>query len=308
MLNIFRSSMYLTAFRALLPGAVLLALAVPVASSYGQQPKPRDDRPAPLAILSIIPSQAEPGMSVTLYGSGFTDSTRAFLGNLESQTNVEGPKQLSFAIPDLAPGLYGLYLRREDGSTSKVYRFSVTPRTPIISTISPDTILACSHAGEREARIIGSNFLESSQVFFDGAVIKSRFASSDTLLIHVPQVAGGLHNVQVKNPGGTASSSVALFIDSKPEISGITQGDEFVNYYNLIIEGRNFQNKSTVVVEGKSMTPASANSYDRERVIYVDCNRIIYQRYPYDTAVKSFSVQIINPSGEASSLVQVSAP
>jgi hypothetical protein len=308
MFHVLRKFNHLKAFRALPAGAALLALATSFVPAYGQQAKEQEDRPVSLAILSIIPSQAEPGMIVTLYGSGFTDSTRAFLGNLESQTSVDGPKQLSFAIPDLAPGLYGLYLKREDGATSKVYRFSVTPRTPHISSISPDSILSCAAADEREAQIIGTNFQQGSQVLFDGAVIRSRFASSDTLLISVPQVPGGLHNIQVKNPGGTVSSPVALFIDSKPEITSVTQGDEFVNYYNLIIDGRNFQSNSTVVVEGKSMTPAAVNWADREKVVFVDCNRIIYQRHPYDTAVKSFDVQVINPSGEASSVVQVSAP
>lgn len=286
--------------------AALLMLAA--APAFGQQANDREVRPAPLAILSIIPSQAEPGMIVTLYGSGFTESTRAFLGNLESQTSVDGPKQLSFAIPDLAPGLYGLYLKREDGAASKVYRFSVTPRTPSISSVSPDSILSCASGSEREVRITGTNFQQGTQVLFDGAVIQSRFLSGDTLLLPVPQVAGGQHNIQLRNPGGTVSSAVALFIDSKPEISGISQGEDFVNYYNLIIDGRNFQSNSTVVVEGKSMTPASVNWADREKVIFVDCYRIIYQRHPYDSAVKSFNVQVINPTGEASSVVQVSAP
>jgi len=104
------------------------------------------------------------------------------------------------------------------------------------------------------------------------------------------------------------SSSLALFIDSKPEITGIIQGENYVTYYNLIIEGRNLQSNSQVVVEGKSMTPASVNPSDREKVIYVGCNRIIYQRYPYDSAEKNFTVQILNANGESSSVVEVSAP
>ncbi|MCK7509832.1 MAG: hypothetical protein MZV70_41255 [Desulfobacterales bacterium] len=34
-------------------------------------------------------------------------------------------------------------------------------------------------------------------------------------------------------------------------------------------------------------------------MIYVDCNRIIYQRYPYDSAVKSFTLRVLNPNGGA---------
>ena len=274
----------------------------------GQTSEIRGERPKSVTILSIIPSQAEPGMSVTLYGSGFSEATRVLLGALEAQTTVQGPKQLSFEIPDLAPGLYGLFVQREDGVVSKGYRFSVTPRTPVVTSLTPDKIFACTPNEERQVQISGENFLKGSQVLIDGAVIRSRFESTESISVHIPQIVGGLHAVQVKNPGGTLSSSLALIIDSKPVITSVTQGEDYVNYYDLIIEGRNLQSNSTVVVEGKSMIPASANRADRERVIYVDCNRIIYQRYPYDSAVKSFTLQVLNPNGESSSVVQVSAP
>ncbi len=292
----------------------LIVLAVLVMSialtglACGQLTGSRDGRTVPVTIISIIPAQAEPGMRVTLFGSGFSDGTRVLLGPLEAQTFVQGPKELSFEIPDLSPGLYGLFVRREDGTVSKGYRFSVTPRTPIVTSLTPDKIFACTPDNERVVQISGGNFLQSSQVLFDGAVIKSRFGSSDSLSILIPRIASGLHTVQVKNPGGTLSSSLALFIDSKPEITGVTQGENYVNYYDLIIEGRNLLSNSTVVVGGKSMTPAEVNPVEREKVIYVNCNRIIYQRYPYDSAEKSFTVQVINPNGESSSVVQVSAP
>lgn len=285
-----------------------LAFSAITGPACGQQPKTREDRTAPPAILSIIPSQAEPGMNVTLYGSGFTDTTRAFMGNTEAATIIDSPKQLSFEIPDMAPGLYGLYLRRDDGAISKVYRFSVTPRTPSVTAVSPDRVYACNDTGAREVQISGDNFQAGSQVLFDGAVIKSRFSSSESLSIVAPQVAGGLHTIQVKNPGGTLSSSIGIFIDSKPEITGISQGEYYVNYYNLIIDGRNFQSNSTVVVEGKSMTPSSVNWADRENVVYVSCNRIIYRRHPYSSDIKNFTVQVINSNGETSSVMQVSAP
>lgn len=288
--------------------ASMLMLITLLGIAAGQPPGMREERSVPVTILSIIPSQAEPGMSVTLYGSGFSNETHVLLGPLDAQTSVLSPKQLSFEIPDLAPGLYGLFVRREDGVVSKGYRFSVTPRTPAVTSLSPDKIFACSTNDEREVQISGANFLKSSQVLFDGAVIKSRFESTEALFFQTPRLAGGLHTVQVKNPGGTISSSLALFIDSKPEITGVRQGENYVNYYNLIIEGRNLQSNSTVVVEGKSMTPASVNPSEREKVIYVNCNRIIYQRYPYDSAVKSFTVQVLNVNGESSSVVQVSAP
>jgi hypothetical protein len=301
-----------TNFRFLPLLAVLaILLAYQPTEGYGedQSAVTQGEKKGPIGILSIIPSQAEPGVSVTLYGSGFTPTTRAFLGNSEIRTHVDNAKQLGFDVPDLAPGVYGLYIRREDGATSKVYKFSVTPRTPVVTSVVPDRLFACSSGSEREVSVYGGNFSERSQILFDGAIVRSRFISRDTLSLTIPRVAGGQHTIQVQNPGNTLSSVLAMFIDSKPEITGVSRGESFVTYYNLVIDGQNFQSNSRVVVDGKNLSAAPVvNLGDRERVVYVSCNRIIYERHPYSSDVKSFTVQIINPNGEESSAVQVSEP
>lgn len=295
-----------------LAAAILAALFTLSLTAYGltagNNSKVQNGRTVPVTILSIIPSQAEPGSSVTLYGSGFTDKLRAFLGNTEVTTKVIGPKQLVFQIPALSPGLYALYIRRNDGMTSKVYNFSVIPLKPVVDGVSPDRVLACATGQDREVEIIGSNFQERSRVLFDGAIIKSRNMSQDAISIEVPRVAGGLHNIQVKNPGDALSSVLALFIDSQPEIISVSQGDESVNYYNLIIEGKNFQTTSVLLVDGKRLSASSPNMNERERVLFQDCNRLVYERHPYDTTPKSFTVQVLNVDGQESSVVQVTAP
>ena len=277
----------------------------------------------PINVLSIIPSQGEPGTTVILYGTGFTQDTSVFLGNMELRAAVTGPRQLSFEIPALNQGLYALYLMREDGTYSKPYNFSVLPLKPIATSLSPDTIYACSTNREREVTISGKNFQQGSQIMFDGAAIKSRFSSSEAISFITPQVADGLHQVQVRNPEDTFSSVLGLAIDGRPEITGVTQGEESVNHYNLIIDGRNFMQNSTLVVmedssteqntsnptiDIKRISSLSANPVDREQLVYVNCNRIIYQRYPYSTTLKSFRIQVVNPGAGESSLVSVSAP
>ena len=51
-----------------------------------------------------------------------------------------------------------------------------------------------------------------------------------------------------------------------------------------------------------------ASATDRERAIFSNCTQLIYQRYPYSTTPKNFTVQVLNPGGEESSMVRVSAP
>lgn len=272
------------------------------------QAKTAQTRQPPINILSIIPAQGEPGISVTLYGSGFSEGISAFLGNTQIPAQVYGLKQLSFEIPSLDPGLYALYLKRKDGSASKIYNFTILPLKPVVMSLLPDKISSCDNPGAHEVQVNGKNFQPGSMIMFDGAAIGSRFISPEAMLFTAPGVQAGLHQVQVKNPGDALSTVMALFIDSKPEILGISQGNEYVNSYNLVINGRNFLPNSSLIVDGTRLSGVSSTPAGKEKMIYVDCNQIIYERYPYDTTLKNIRLQVLNPGGEASSVVQITAP
>lgn len=310
---------------------LVLIVALQAASlSFGADvnvsPRPQTDKSPspPISILSIIPSQGEPGIMVTLFGTGFTPKTTVFLANIELLVKVADQQQISFDIPDLEPGLYALYLKREDGTFSRPYNFSVLPLKPVAFGLAPDTITSCASSQDREVTIAGRNFIASSQVMFDGAAIKSRFSSPEYITFITPKIAGGLHQVQVKNSEDAISGVLGLVIDDRPEITGVTIGDELVNFYNLIIEGRNFQQNSVLMVmedkaidqsgahltlDIKRVSSSTQNAIDREQIMYVNCNRIIYQRFPYSTTPKNLKLQVLNPAnGSESSLVSVSSP
>ncbi len=307
---------------------LLLSLTQPVMAQTGvkapaaKQTKQAPAQPGP-AILSIIPAQAEPAATVTLSGSGFTAKTTVFLGSMKIVPEVVDAGHLSFTLPALEPGIYALYLLREDGIASRTYSFTVQPLKPTVSDISPDAIPFCASGTERDVTVIGSNFRKGAMVLFDGVAVRSRYLSSESISFTVPQIKGGLHQVQVKNSDETASGAAGLVIDTKPEISNVNRGEDYVNYYNLIIEGRNFLQNSTVVVmeertfeltgqspivDVRRLSSGSGGGAERDRITYVNCNRIIYQRYPYSPVNKSFQVQVINPGGEESATVSVSAP
>ncbi|HLO27277.1 MAG TPA: IPT/TIG domain-containing protein, partial [Geobacteraceae bacterium] len=93
-----------------------------------EAPAPAEGERTPsVSILSIIPAQGEPGTTVILYGTGFTEKTTVFLANAELPARMTAPQQLSFDIPKLDPGLYALFLKREDGTTSRPYNFTILP-------------------------------------------------------------------------------------------------------------------------------------------------------------------------------------
>lgn len=284
------------------------AFAAPVRLVQARGVPASAEQPPPITILSIIPAQGEPGSTVSLAGAGFTEKTTAFLGSQEVPTRLTGPKQLSFDIPKLPAGLYAMFLKREDGTVSRSYNFTLLPAKPVALSLSPDRIYACASGREREVTVTGRNFQPGSQLLFDGAAIRSVFSSPENLSFSVPPVAGGLHQVQIINPEETASTVLALFLETKPEIESISQGNDYVTYYELIVNGRNFQQGAALLVDGQRLMVGTVNSLERDQVLYLDCTRIIYQRHPYDFTAKNFRVQVVNPGSEASNAVQVTAP
>jgi len=300
-------------FTVTVMAATLLTLTAPPASAA--PPKRSQKKPVPAVtreepaslytILSIIPSQGEPGKQVNLMGSGFTPDTLAWLGATAVPTSVISDRQIEFEVPRMDPGLYALYLKRSDGAVSKIYNFPIIAPKPVIDAITPDTVFGCASDQERTVTLSGKNFQESSAILFDGATIRSSYTSSDSISFTAPRnVLGGQHNIQVKNLNDIVSGTVAFYIDVKPIIHTVHQGEERVNSYELVLEGHNFQQSSSVVVDGRQIY----NNTDRDKIRFVNCSRIIYERYPYDRSSKSLRIQVVNPNGEESHIVTVSAP
>jgi hypothetical protein len=280
-----------------------------------KNPAPAAVTPAPIAatapaVLSIIPAQAEPGAKVMMFGSGFGTQASAYLGSVEIPARVIEGKQVEFTIPQqLDPGLYALYLKRADGAVSRPYNFTVQPLRPVLNGLSPAMISSCAQGADREVTALGRNFHETSQLFFDGSALKSRNISSDAIAFSVPNVTGGLHQVVVKNSSDNGSEALGLIIETRPEISQVMIGSQHVNYYDLIIVGRNFQQNSSIYVDGQRIGGNGGQDLaEREKLIYVDCTKLIYQRYPFSPVNKDFSILVMNPGGEGSQTINVSAP
>jgi hypothetical protein len=47
---------------------------------------------------------------------------------------------------------------------------------------------------------------------------------------------------------------------------------------------------------------------EREKLVYIDCTKLIYLRHPYSPVNKDFRIMIMNPGGEGSQAISVSAP
>ncbi len=270
---------------------------------------PATPAPSP-AILSIIPAQAEPGARVSVSGTGFGTGPTVFLGATELQTQAIDATQIEFTLPPTtAAGLYALYLKRTDGTGSRSYNFTVFPVRPHLLSLEPAVISSCASGGEREIAARGRNYSEHAQLYFDGSVLPAKVVSSEVITFLLPAVAGGLHQVVVKNYPDTASVPLALSVETRPDIGQVTVGDEHVNYYELNIYGRNFSQNSFILVDGTQVGGQGGERLtDREKLIYLGCTKLVYQRHPYSPVTKDFRLQVVNPGGEGSQVITVSAP
>lgn len=289
--------------------SVVLFCYVTAGNAYSADQLPRNSSSAAPAVLSIIPAQSEPGGKVVMSGSGFGTAATVFLGSVEIQAKTIDGKIVEFTVPSqLEAGMYALYLKRSDGAFGRPYNFTVLPLRPLLSALNPDHLSSCAQGQQREVTAQGQNFTEKSQLLFDGAAIRSVFVSPEQITFTVPQVAGGLHQIMVKNSAENGSVAMALAIETKPEIHQIVNGNESVNFYELLLQGNNFDVHSSIMVDGQQVGGRGQNPAEREKLIFVDCTKLIYQRHPYSPVNKDFRLQVINPGGEASQVITVTAP
>ena len=290
---------------------VLMVLAIGGMASAAEQAKAaKAVTPSAPTVLSIVPAQGEPGTRVSIFGSGFGSSASVFLGTQEIAATVGEGGRLTFDLPALDAGLYALYVKRGDGAVGRVYNFTVLPLRPQLASLAPDRINGCSQGGQREVTARGRNFTEQSMLLLDGAIIPSRTVSPEEIVFSLPQVPGGQHQVVVKN-GQSDEGTLprALTVETRPEISQVSIGSEYVNYYELHIYGINFHQNSSIYVDGQRIGGRGGEiTGERDRLTYVDCTKLIYQRYPYSSVKKEFKISVMNPGGENSQSVTVSAP
>ncbi len=104
-------------------------------------------------------------------------------------------------------------------------------------------------------------------------------------------------------------------------------GEDFVNYYQLVIRGNNFFFRSILVVSeypaGFSEFPPtqhslvaqnpptrrdSARSPQREELYYQDCTTLIYNRFPLSGENRRLVLRVSNPDGRQSGAFEVNVP
>ena len=256
------------------------------------------------AALSITPTQAEPGARAVISMNSSIHGARLYLGGTELTAEKLDGSKLAFIVPDIPPGLYALGLLFSD-NTSRSYSFTVLPQRPVTLKIEPDQVTGCSLNEAVEATVYGRHFTETTQLLFDGAIIASRYQSSEAIRFRIPRVTGGLHQVTVRSNNENATP-LALSILTQPEINTVSTGTDRVTSYDLIIEGSNFQQGSQLLVDGLRVD--SSGTSPTGQITSIDCNRMVYQRKPFSSTPRPLKLQVVNPGGETSSAYLMITP
>jgi hypothetical protein len=279
-------------------------------------------------ITSIYPEVAYAGTPVTIIGGPFSTEVMVDLdGQLITPKSIS-PRQLIFLTPQLAVGEYALFLRDGDQTSKATSSLRIELPPPAISSMSPSTLDECSTPEQRRVILTGENIQEGAQLLLNGSVIP--FVREDPLSLSftpLPLKAGS-YGVQLVNPDGKHSLPHTLWFDNLPAIESVSEGENFVSYYQIVIRGKNFFHNSLLLVkefpggfgdlpprqrfipaQGGSQKPTTTGGLiQAENLSYQDCNTLIYNRYPLYGQAMRILLQIGNPDGKQSPAFEVYLP
>ena len=283
---------------------------------------------ADLQLHSVNPAVATTGASVQILGTGFSSATRVMLGGQELTPLLLSDGQLQLLVPQFAEGEYALQLTDGVVTTAQSLSLRIELPPPSIVSLSPANINECSSPTERQVTISGRNFQPGGSLLLNGSAVPIIIDSAQSISFDAPQLNAGIYGLQVVNPNGKRSLPQSLYFNNIPKIYSLSAGDNYVGSYQLIIEGKNFYPHSTLVVRqypagfgdappqqwvirGRDIGHDTDRSFRRvpgDYLNYVDCNTLIYYRFPYSGQDKDLTLQIVNRDGKSSSIEQISMP
>lgn len=265
-----------------------------------------------LQVSSLQPATAVPGETVTLGGADWPEGLQLLVGETPVTTQTVSPTTLQFQVPALPPGEYAISVIPTEGSIRQPTGFilQLQAPAPIIEQVSPDQVPWCRvEGGLLTIDIHGRNFTPSAQVLLDGSAVPLKKRSQGNITLGLPQVAAGLHQLQVINLDGRKSLPAALTVDDQPQIDQLLISDtNEVVYYQIKVVGTNFKPQSKLLVNGTPVInrPGVLAEGD-DRVIYQNCSTLHYLRYPLSGQTQELQFQIQNPDGQVSNTVSLSS-
>ncbi len=281
-----------------------------------------------LEISAIYPQTASSGTPVTLIGGPFDADVLVNLAGQDIRPRSLGSRQLIFIVPSLPAGEYALYLHSGGESSPQTYSLRIELPAPEILSLEPAIIDQCSAREQRQVRLQGRHIQPGAQLQLDGRGIPFELQDDGFLAFLIPELRAGSYGLQLLNPDGKLSLPQTLWINNVPEIESVSQGEDFVNYYQVEIRGKNFLHNSTLIVDeypggfadlpprqrllpvqGRGdFSSENPRAGQVESLSYRDCNSLIYNRYPPTGQSMRLILRVGNPDGKQTDPFEVFLP
>jgi hypothetical protein len=281
-----------------------------------------------LEMSSVHPESASAGESVTIIGKPFTPSTRVVIGGHEVVPRLVDERQLVFIVPQLNAGNYALYLLAGQQTSGQTISLNISLPSPQINSLKPSNIDECFTEEERIVTLNGNHFRKGSKLLLDRNVVPSTRTSETEMRFTVPSLKAGTYGVQVINLDGSESLPHSLWLNNIPHIYDVSVGEDYISSYQLVINGKNFVHNSSLIayeypvglpdlppqqqiIPGQGSTSFRDDQSRRklsESVTYIDCNTLIYNRYPYSRQDKKLVLRVGNPDGKQTEAFEILTP
>jgi hypothetical protein len=248
-----------------------------------------------ISTLSPIAGSISGGNSVVISGNNLLGSTAvSFGGSAASSFVVNSNTQITAVAPARPAGAVIVAVTTPVGIVNATYTYFATP------TITSITPLTGSTGGGSSVVITGANFLGITGVSFGGTSATSFTVNSTTqITATTPARAAGASQVQVTNPGGSATSPSNFTYFAPPSISSISPNTgSNVGGTTVVITGTNLTGVTAVRFGAAAATSFTVNSATQITAIT-----------PVGT-IGTVTVQVVAPGGNAngSFTYSVSAP
>jgi sugar lactone lactonase YvrE len=241
------------------------------------------------------------GQEFRIAGTGFSDSSKAFLFGRELDTIRRERGVLSVAVPPnflRNPALLPFQVR-SNGDLSNLFTIPVFARAAVITDLTPGTVQSGSEAFE--LKINGSSFDERAVVIIDGVTLIPSDVKPQQIKVDVP--ASLVANpeqvvVVVRQPSGVSNAVVLRVVPSAaPFVYSVSpplvQAGSPATRVSVI--GANFDEDSRVLVNGARVTTE-----------FVGAGRVTFRLTEAQLAAPGvYTITVENPDGGVSDVVTV---
>ncbi|MCX7770752.1 MAG: hypothetical protein N2202_06685 [Proteobacteria bacterium] len=283
-------------------------------------------------IHSISPEEIRPNSSVQIKGKFDIENLTIFLGKQELSYQLLNKENISLTIPsNIEPSIYMLnfFDKKNDrliiGLPIKISKASLK-----ISNFEPKFLDFCDY--NKDIEINGENLGIIKYVYVNGVEIENVERSNNFIKIKLPDgffipLNQNYITLTFYNENRNLLELINISINTRPEIESAQIVSNFLNYYEVVIKGKNFIKDSKLFINGieinqrysklfegiyifgqQYITKPMSTTMLHDSFFIENCNTLILTRYPVTSDLKTLKIQIESPTGQKSSEYILNAP